>query len=410
LAINSAAGTAAYQLAAANTLATPTDLGNVRVGGTFNATLGITNVAPNTGGFTETLGATVTGTTGGVTTASSVVALVQGATSNAISASFNTATAGARNGSATLGFTSNEINSSGLGITALASQTVNFTGTVYQPAVANTLSTPVNLGTVRTGTLVNTTLGVTNTAPAAGIYNETLGAGIGVSSLGLVGLGSVSGLAQNASSNALSVQYTAGPAGAFTGNATVNFTSQGVNGSGLADLALTSQTLSFSATVNALAAYNLVNQSGYTFTPTGPTGATLDFGEITSVSTLSAPFMLFNSAVGPSDSLLGSFNFAGLGGSPFSFVGGTNFDLNAGVGQAFSVQFDPLAFGTFVASFAVNSASHNQSQQDLGLGSYTVTLRGTLGTRGVPEDGATVALLGFAIAGFLGFRRWVTRF
>jgi hypothetical protein len=622
---------AVYQPAVANTLATPINLGNARIGGTLSSAIGVTNVAPNTGGFTETLGATVTGTTGGTTTSGSVSGLAQGASSNAITAGFSTATAGPKSGSATLGFTSSAINGSGLGTigagsqtvdlsgnvyrlaeatlgtlnfgsvlvgssqtrflsvqnsaladgfsegldaalggfsgasaallsntggsitnlaagasnnttlavtlntssagtvtasvqvllgsngagtsglgvlalpsqpvaisglieasvgnlavasaatpnpvnlgsvrvgaaapsqalmignlavgpaeglnatistgtagltatgsftglapgatnnsslvismntatagsrngtatvapvsdgsfnsgvpTPLSNQTINVTGAVYQPAAASTLATSVNLGTLRTGTVVNTTLPITNTAPATGGFTETLAAGFGTTSPGLAGSGSASGVAAGAASNALSVQYTAGAPGAFSGSALVNFTSEAQAGSGLSDLPLASQSVDFLATVNALAVFSLANVSGYSFVVTGPNTAVLDFGTLPSIAALSAAFTLSNGAVGPSDSLLGSFNVAGLAGSPFSFAGATNFDLEAGEGEGFAVQFDPAAAGNFSASFGVNFASHNASQSDLALGSYTVTVKGRVeGGNPVPDS------------------------
>jgi len=270
------------------------------------------------------------------------------------------------------------------------------TGAVYQPAAANTLPTPVNLGTVRTGTVVNTTLGVTNIAPAAGLFNETLAANFGSVSSGLVGTGNVSGLAQGASSNALSVAYTAGAAGAYSGSTTVAFTSQSVGGSGLSDLALDSQTVNFTANVNALAVFNFTNQSLFSFTSTGANSATLDFGTLASASSLAAPFLLTNSAIGPSDSLLGSFDVTGLNGSIFSFAGAPIFALDGGVSQAFSLLFDPQSFGNFSSSFVVNFASHNAFQSDLNLGNYTITMRGSVRgpnvSHGVPDT--SVGLIG----------------
>src|SRR6185436_3131499 len=92
-------------------------------------------------GFVETLGASVSGTTGGVNvTGAPVSGVAAGASSNAMSAGFSTATAGARSGSATLAFTSSEVNGSGLGTIGIGSQTVTLNGAVYQPAVANALN------------------------------------------------------------------------------------------------------------------------------------------------------------------------------------------------------------------------------------------------------------------------------
>ena len=133
---------AVYQTAAPNTLPTPVNLGNVRVGGTLSTNLSIQNTASGPAGFVETLGASVTGTTGGVQTAGTVSNLAAGATSTAISAGFSTATAGARSGSATIGFTTNEVNGSGLGTAGIGSQTHLAAENFVNAAKFNALSVP----------------------------------------------------------------------------------------------------------------------------------------------------------------------------------------------------------------------------------------------------------------------------
>ena len=82
------------------------------------------------------------GATGGVTTNGGSFNLLGAGGDEcdvALSVGITTATAGAKNGTATISLTSDGTGSSGLGLTPLASQTVNVSGSVFrlaQPTVA----------------------------------------------------------------------------------------------------------------------------------------------------------------------------------------------------------------------------------------------------------------------------------
>ena len=415
---------AVYQPAVATTLATNLGLGNARIGGTLGQALSIGNVAPGTGGYTETLGGSVTGTTGSATTSGGPISVASGAAaSTAISVGLSTGTAGAVTGSATLGFTTNAINSSGLGTASAGSQTVNLSGAVYQPAVASTLSTPINLGTVRSGTVVNTALSISNVAPtsAGPTYTETLGASFGATSAGLSGTGSVTGQVAGAAANTgMSVSFTAGAAGAYSGSAAVNFQTQAVNGSGLGVLALTSQaqTEAFNATVNAIANGVVSTLSGSAGFVTTANAGTLNFGTITIGSgtqqeNLALQNLIAGLGLNPADFLTGSYDTS-LVGSPFGFVGSTSIgDLAANTAAAsdFDITFNTSALGTFSATLTIDEASHNAFQSDLTLTPYVLTIDGTVapvsqGGGGVPDSGTTGLFLGLSLVAltFLGRR------
>ena len=109
----------------------PVTLGIVHVGDTVSGTaLSITNNATNDG-FSESLNGSIGGGTNGVTASGSFTGLAAGSTNNSsLVVGINTATAGSRNGTATIGLVSNGAGSSGLGLTTLGSQTVNVTGQV----------------------------------------------------------------------------------------------------------------------------------------------------------------------------------------------------------------------------------------------------------------------------------------
>ena len=102
------------------------------------------------------------GATGGVTTnGGSFNLLAPGATTaSALAVGITTATAGAKNGTATISLTSDGTGSSGLGLTPLASQTVNVSGSVFRLALPTAHTPePVNFGNFHVG----------DAAPIAGV-------------------------------------------------------------------------------------------------------------------------------------------------------------------------------------------------------------------------------------------------
>lgn len=328
-------------------------------------------------GYSEGLRVSAAGSTGAATGSGSTGLIAAGDSGAGLMISLDTTTAGLKSGTATFQFVSDGLGTSGLAPIAAGNATVAASAEVYRAAQANVLPPTINLGTMRTGTVVNTALSVENVAGDTGGYTETLGASFGAVSSGLTGSGTITGLATGApASNALAVQFTAGAAGAFSGNATVNFYSQEINGSGLGTLGLGPQTVSLTADINALAAFGLTNINGLVFTQTGAHSGLLDFGTLTNPALLSGSFDVFNNVAGPADSLVGLFDFSGLGGSPFSVFGPGGFDLGAGANSSYDVQFDPNAIGYFSGTFVLSLASHNAWQTDLDLGAYTFTVHG----------------------------------
>jgi hypothetical protein len=109
----------------------PVAFGVVHVGDVVTSkSLSITNNAANDG-FSESLNGSIGGGTNGVTANGSFAGLAPGSTNNSsLVVGINTATAGTRNGTATIGLVSNGTGSSGLGLTTLSSQTVNVSGQV----------------------------------------------------------------------------------------------------------------------------------------------------------------------------------------------------------------------------------------------------------------------------------------
>jgi hypothetical protein len=209
----------------------------------------------------------------------------------------------------------------------------------------------------------------------------------------------------------LSVQYTAGAAGAYSGSAAVNFQTEEINSSGLGTLALESQSVDFSGTVNAIAKGALWQTGGSGLTVTGANSAILDFGTLTLGSVpVQDAFRLLNSVNGPADFLTGTFDVSGLAGTLFDFSGNSSFYLDAQKSSAFDITFNSGATtGFFTATLAINEASRNTFQSDLALPVYDLTIKGTIipaGTNNVPDAGATSLLLGLGLAGLALARRW----
>ena len=119
----------------------------------------------------------------------------------------NTAAAGSVNGAVIVNFASDGAGTSGLGITALPSQSVGVTGVIgtvgnvfrlasASPAAPN----PVDFGNVRVGSVATQALTITNTAANDG-FSERLNASIGGATAGVTAAGSFSLLAPQASNS-----------------------------------------------------------------------------------------------------------------------------------------------------------------------------------------------------------------
>ncbi|WP_197527812.1 beta strand repeat-containing protein [Posidoniimonas polymericola] len=122
---------AAYRLASPSAHAPePVALPIVHIGDTAQQTLSLTNTAA-ADGFSESLDAAFAGVTGAATAAGSISLLAPGAAeSSSLVVGLDTSTAGVKSGTATISLTSNGAGSSGLGATALGTQTVNIQGQV----------------------------------------------------------------------------------------------------------------------------------------------------------------------------------------------------------------------------------------------------------------------------------------
>ena len=229
----------------------PIGFGNVHVGATAAQALIVANTAANDG-WSEALDASFGSVAAGLVSSGSVGLLASGGSSTAMSLAMNTATAGAIGGNVTVSFSSDGTGSSGLGLTALGSQTISVTGNVYRLAAPNVLG-PIGFGNVHIGATAAQALIVANTAANDG-WSEALDASFGSVAAGLLSSGSVGLLASGGSSTAMSLAMNTATAGTMGGNVTVSFNSDGTESSGLGLTALGSQTISVTGNVYRLAA------------------------------------------------------------------------------------------------------------------------------------------------------------
>ena len=340
----------------------PVDFGNVRMGSVASQVLALSNTAANDG-FSEKLNASIASSSPGVTASGSFTLLAPQATnSSALTVGLDTSSAGARSGNAVVTLASDGTGTSGLGVTALPSQTVAVSGAVYR--LANPELVPPSLTfAARVGDAAPVAvLGVTNASPD--IYTERLDASFGAVSAGFVGSGSITGLAAGASSNALGVALNTATAGSFAGTAGVSFVSSGAGTTGATDLALPGQNVALSGTV-------------YTPAVAQVNTTTVDFGIVHRGDVVADRGVSVTNAAavsGANDTLLGSIGGASAGFTASGMLSG----LAAGAtdGTSLRVGLNTGAAGIFAGSATATFASHDSELADLALGTRAITLTG----------------------------------
>ena len=249
-----------YRLASANTLAA-VSFGNVHVGDTVQQALNITNTAA-ADGYSEKLNASFGASSDArITTSGSVSQLAAGASNNSsMIVGLNTSAAGTVNGTQVVKFASDGSGTSGLGITALASQTIGVsgdittTGNVYRLASASAATpNPVNFGNVRIGATADQAVSISNTATNDG-FSEKLNASISTNGAPVTASGAFNLLGpQSTNGTSLHVGMDTSTAGAKSGSATIALVSDGTGTSNLGTTTLASQTVDVTGAVYRLA-------------------------------------------------------------------------------------------------------------------------------------------------------------
>ncbi|MEP6779748.1 MAG: choice-of-anchor D domain-containing protein, partial [Gemmatimonadaceae bacterium] len=352
----------------------PINLGNVRQNSaTPTAFVSVTN--QSTAAPQAALNATIAGN-GAITGAGSFNLLLAGSTNNSsLQVGMNTASAGLKNGTATLGFVSDASNIGNCSPNCqmtLSSQDVQVNGAVFRVANPILTGSPVALAG-RVGDVKSANLSVTNASPD--IYTEALNASFaGGAPAGFTTTGSITGLAAAGSNNtALKVGLNTTSAGSFSGSAKVNLTSSGVGTTGATDFALTQGTVAVSGNVYT-AAIAQVNPLNVNF-------GTVHVGDVIGAQNVSVKNAAAVTAL--NDVLTGSIT----GGNSTFTVAGT---LGAGVAagatsNALSVTMKTNAAGAFNSQANVNLASHDAELSDLDLGSTSVALNGTVNNYAVAK-------------------------
>jgi hypothetical protein len=352
-----------FRLATASAAApNPVDFGNVRVGSVATRALTVANTAANDG-FSEKLNASIGAATPGVTASGSFDLLApQSSNNSALVVGIDTATAGARAGTATITLASDGTGTSGLGVTPLPSQTVAVNGAVYRLANPALLPPSVALAARVGDAAPAAALAVTNVSPDA--FTERLDANLGAVGAGFSGTGSITGLAAGASSNALGVALNTAVAGSVAATTTVNFVSSGSGTTGAADAALPSQSVALTGRVYTPA----VAQANTTI---------IDFGIVHRGDTVAERAISVTNAAAAS--ALNDTLQASLGGAPAGFTtAGSVAGLAAGATDAGSLRIglDTANAGVFGGNANVAFASHDADLVDLALAGATVALHG----------------------------------
>ncbi|MFN0126194.1 MAG: beta strand repeat-containing protein [Verrucomicrobiales bacterium] len=379
----------------------PVAFGNFHVGDVApSQVLSLTNNVANDG-FSEALNASIGGATGGVTTNGGAFSLLgPGATnSTALSVGIDTATAGSKNGTATISLASDGTGSSGLGLTALSSQTVNVTGSVFrlaQPTLPG--GTAIDFGIAHVGDTLQQSIDLTNAALNDG-FSESLNASFSSTTGDVGATGSITGLTAGGSLNTLSVSLNTATAGNKNGSASIALTSDGSGTSALGLTALPSQSVTVTGLVNDFANPVFVLDAGPAVLSGGGTSYTLDFGTRVVGDPLAiAQISLINDVPAPADSLAGSFD----DDTPTFMLSGFDAFVGLAAGQTrsgFLASLPTDTLGDFEESVTLLGLGQNPSGYNGALADVTITLRGQIV---VPEPG-TAALLALGL--LVGWRR-----
>lgn len=381
-----------YRLATANTLGNDVSFGNFHTGSTLSTILSATNTALNDG-YSEALA--VSGSATGAASISGGATVSAGSSTGLTVGLANTA--GAHSGTVVVGLASDGTGTSDYGTTALTGQTINVSGTGYNLAAANTISsTPVNLGITHvSGTFKTTSLSVQNTAANSGGYTESLNASATASGAAVVS-GNIDNLGAQAMSTAISVglnNASTATAGLVSGTVGIALASNGTI-SGLLDTDLGSQNVTVTGQVNEYAQAAYSGASIGTLSGSG-TSYTLHLGTFDLNSgTKTATISLGNTQIALNalyqDLLNGNFTIL-TGAENFDLSGfAISSDIAVDGSQSLSFGFNTLTSGTFTGSVRFDGLSINTS----GTESLSAPVALSLEYQVVPEPATWSMIVG----------------
>ncbi len=361
-----------YRLASAGAHSPePVVFANRHVGDAATQALSLTNTAANDG-FSERLNASIGGATAGITSNSASFSLLgAGATNNSsLVVGIDTATAGAKLGTATITLASDGTGTSGFGALSLGTQTVNVSGDVYRLASASTMAA-IQFGNVHVGDVVSQALSLTNTAANDG-FSERLNASFeSVSDARILASGSVTQLAAGATDGStLAIALDTSTAGSLTGFARVRLTSDGTgtSGLGLSDLGVQNVGVTTNVAVYRYAEGLVEN------------AVPIELGAYR-VGDAAGTVGLIVSNVAANDGFSERLNAsAGVTSAGFTATGNVNL-LNAGASNntSLTVGLDTTTSGTKSGTTTVDFVSDGAGTSNLGqsaAGSQSVALQG----------------------------------
>ncbi len=339
----------------------PVNFGNVRIGSAQNQTLSITNTAQAPA---EGLNASIATNSPGVVTASgSFTGLAPQATDNSsLVVGLNTGTAGHRAGTAAITLQSDGTFNNNTP-TNLPTQTVNVQGDVYRLANPVVNTPTVTVAARVGGASPNTAIGITNSSPD--LFTEGLNVTRGATSAGFTSAGSITNLAAQGASNAITVSLSTATAGSFTGSQALNFVSTGAGTTNAPDVSVGNGSVTLNGKVYTPAAAQLNTPSvNFGIVHVGDAVAQQNVSV-----TNSAPVTALN------DVLLAQFNSAS---APFTGSG----NLGAGLAaqqtsvNALKVGISTGAAGVYSGAASFSAASHDADLSDAALANLVVSLSG----------------------------------
>jgi hypothetical protein len=364
---------------------------NQRIGSNAQTALTVTNTAPS-GAFTEKLNAAFTGNTGDATNNLGTVNLLTAGTSNNtnMSVGVNTATAGAKSGTMTIGFQSDGTGTSGLGTIGAGSQTINVQGNVYQVALGQLQTAALNFGTVQVGQSVSQNLVVRNIATGQNGFVEDLdvafGAitGTGASQVGGVGglTGILAGQNSNAGNGTMTVLVNTNTAGTINANVAVTYITSGKVGgvsNGLAAVGTGQEQYGVIGTIQT--GGNVINQASPQITNPTITLAARRVGDAAATANVSisniatvAPQAALNASIAANGAPVmasGSFNLLTPGAT-------NNSNLAVGISTATAGNFTGVNAGKATVSLVSDASNVGGCAPNcqMNLASQTVSVQG----------------------------------
>ncbi|MBV8220927.1 MAG: choice-of-anchor D domain-containing protein, partial [Solirubrobacterales bacterium] len=403
-----------YRYAKASVSPSSQNLGNFHVadagqglaGSTAGGTVTVTNTQIGDG-YSEGLDVGVNATSGNFSATSNVTSpIAAGGNTGTVSVQTSGGAAGVNNGSVTLALTSDGQGTSGLGTTALASQTADVSATGYAYAAATTSTGSLDLGAFHVGTdPAGKSFTVTNSGPATGGYTEALDVTATPSGTGYSASSPITDIVQG-HQGTVNVSLTGGHAGVNSGSVALGLTSNGTEiGDGLGTTALDGQSVDVTAT-----GYNYADpvwsKTGGKGTLTGGgTDYVLDLGVVHDGHAVLSDLVILSALTGGAtaqftDALDGSFT--GLDGT-FALNGfGPFFGIAGGASWAQTVSFDPTHAGFYQETIVFDPVSDNSG----GLGDTALApISLTIEAQAIPEPTTwAMTLAGFAGVGAATWR------